>query len=331
MSEKVRINKYDNLKGIAIFLVVLMHLDFMGSLDSFITKFLILISMPLFFFASGYFSKIAPDQPIKAFRRLFIPYILFIIITNLFNFALSGTPIITKDMFVSNLNIFWFLIALFFMKMMLPIVDKFKYPLLTSIACALLIGFIDINASILGITRTVIYFPIFLLGFYYNDYKNKLKTEYTKYVELFKKYDKIIIIFSLIFIIATVYGISGTLHFLFKNCYNGNLLYELIKRVLIITSEILVVLLLNWFMTNRKSFMTKWGVNSMAVYILHYYVQLYLRTVMPNIFAGKEYLFIPFILIASFVVTIILSRDVVTKYLNKFTDLFYNFLVKAVD
>ncbi len=142
--EKVRINKFDNLKGLAIFLIVFMHIDMMDTV-SHLTKFIILISLPLFFFVSGYFSKIGPDEPIKAFKRILIPYFIFIILVNVFRFILFGDAIIVKDMFVSNTSIFWFLIALFFMKMMLPIVDRFKYPMIVSIIFALLVGFIDIN------------------------------------------------------------------------------------------------------------------------------------------------------------------------------------------
>ena len=325
---KIRINKYDNLRGLAIFLIVLWHLDTISAIDPFIRRLIILTALPLFFFVSGYFSKIGPDEPLKAFRRLVIPYVLFIFITCVFRFFLFGDPIIVKDMFVSQNSIFWFLIALFLMKIMLPIVDNFKYPMIISIICALLIGFIDINPGVLGITRGVAYFPIFLLGFYYNDYKNKLESDYGRYVELFKKYNIIIVIFALLFVFAVVYMIPYTGPFLFKNAYNGRSPYYLLLRLLIIISEFIVVLLFNRFMTNRECILTLWGVNSLTVYILHYYVFLSLESVL-NGFSNSKMIFIPFVLILAFCVTFILSRNIFTVYLNKFTDFFYNLIVKT--
>lgn len=327
---KVRINRYDNLRGFAIFLIVFGHFNVMNTLDPFFSKLMLLTGLPLFFFVSGYFSKIGPDEPIKSFRRLLIPYILFIILANVFGFILHGDPIIEKDMFVSNLSIFWFLIVLFFMKMMLPIVDKFRYPLLVSIICALLIGFININYAILGITRFVAYFPVFLLGFYYNDYKDKLQADYTKYVGLFKKYNKIIVILAVIFVLGVAYFIFSTIPFLFKVSYGDKLLTGVIKRILILIAEFTVVLLFNRFMTNRQCILTKWGINSMAVYILHYFVYLYINPVLKA-FPEHEIKYLPLVLILTFAATFILSRDIFTVCVNKFTDFFYNLLVKAED
>lgn len=325
---KVRINRYDNLRGLAIFFIVLWHLDIVDAIDPFIMRLIILTALPLFFFVSGYFSKIGPDEPLKAFRRLVIPYILFIFITNLFCFILFGDPIIVKDMFVGQTSIYWFLIALFLMKIMLPIVDKFKYPMIISIICALLIGFIDINPGVLGITRGVAYFPIFLLGFYYNDYKNKLEMEYGKYVEIFKKYYGIIVIIALIFVFVVVYMIPYTGPFLFKTNYKTP--FHIFLRALIIISEFIVVLLFNRFMTNRECVLTLWGINSLTVYILHYYVFLSIKGILNGL-SNSKMILIPMVLLLSFSVTFILSRNIFTVYLNKFTDFFYNLIVKTTD
>ena len=324
---KVRINKYDNIKGFAIFLIVFGHFNVMDTLDPFFSKLILLTGLPLFFFVSGYFSKIGPDEPLKAFRRLLIPYILFIILTNVFRFVLNGDPIIVKDMFISNISIFWFLIALFFMKMMLPIVDKFRYPLLVSIICALLIGFLDINYSILGITRFAVYFPLFLLGFYYNSYKDKLEADYAKYVYLFKRYNKIIVIFAAIFVLAVAYFIFSTIPFLFKVPYGNKILTGVIKRVLILISEFIVVLLFNRYMTNRKCILTTWGINSLTVYLLHYFVYLYINPIL-KVFPQHEIKYLPLVLILTFCVTFILSRNIFTVAVNKFTDFFYYLIVK---
>lgn len=326
---KARLNKFDNLRGLAILMIVLWHMDVVGSLNPYFNKIVIFASLPVFFFVSGYFSKIAPDQPIKGFRRLVIPFIVFLLITSVILHFTRGSAIFIPNMFFKKTSVYWFLMALFVMKMMLPIVDKFRYPLITAIILLILCGFLNMEDNTLGLIRGLGYFPEFLLGFYYNDYKNKLQTGYTKSVELFKKHSKLITILALLFIAIVPLVITESHVYLFKIGYKSQLIKGPIKRMMILASEMLVVLLLNRYMTNAKNFLTTFGINSMAVYILHYYVVILLfKPAFSDIFGKNKLLFLPVLFISTFVVTYILSRDVVAKYFNKFTDFFYYLVVK---
>ena len=171
---KVRINKYDNLKGMAILIVLIMHFDFIHALPG---EFIHYLYLPfgVFFFVSGYFSKIDSTQPQKSFKRLIVPYLIFCVLLELFKFAYLGS-MNWKMIIIHSGMALWFLVALFIMKMILPIVDKFRYPILTTLAFALLFGLYDINPYLLGLTRAFAYLPIFLLGFYYNSYIVKNQT-----------------------------------------------------------------------------------------------------------------------------------------------------------
>ena len=146
-----RIHRFDNLKGLAIILVVIGHLIYLKNTKeiNLIRNFIYIIHLPVFFFVSGYFSKIEEGQPIKSFKRLMIPFILFCIIYWLFQkYVLLGNP---KTLFIYPGYGLWFLISLFFMKMLLPIMDKLRYPVLTSFIIAICIGFI--NCNFLGILK----------------------------------------------------------------------------------------------------------------------------------------------------------------------------------
>lgn len=326
---KERINKYDNLKGMAIFMIVLWHLDILRTVDPLVYKVMYLTSLPIFFFVSGYFSKIGPDEPIKAFKRLLIPYLVFCLISKLFSWFVMGHPP-KLAMFVYSSFALWFLISLFTMKILLPIFDRLRYPLVISIICAVAIGFIDVHPLILGLTRTFAYMPIFLIGFYYNSYKEKLQTNYSRFTAYFQKYSILFVVLSLLFIFAAIL-VMPQKHFLFKDAFSGNLLYESIKRIIVLAAMMLAVLLLNRFMTNRKCILTKFGVNSMAVYILHTFLRIYLEPVFPAVFAHHKAIFLPFVLILAFCVVFILSRDIITKYLNMFTDGIYNLIAKPIE
>ena len=329
MEVKARLDKYDNLRGIAIFLVVLMHMDILGVLAGFPQNVLKVINLPLLFYVAGYFSKIGADESIKSFKRLFVPYLIFCIIVKVFQWLVIGNKLSLNGLFFKSSACLWFLIALFIMKMMLPVFNRFRYPIITSIICCLFMGFIHIDSNLLGLTRCFGYFPLFLVGFYYKETKNNITTQYTKIVNFFNKHYKIISIIVIICAVIICYKFQIRM-FRFKEPYSGNLLYEMIKRLIVIGVEIGVVMVFDKFMTNRKCFLTKFGKNSLAVYLLHIYIYLCLKEIMPKSFASNLPIYLVVTFALAFIVTFILSRDVVTKYLNKFTDGIYNLIAKPI-
>ena len=328
MEFKERINKYDNMRGIGIFLVVLWHLDILNRINHPANNIIQVIYLPLLFFVAGYFSKIGPDEGIKSFKRLFIPYLIFTIITRLFNWFVLGKFDFSLIFFKTDFAL-WFLIALFFMKMMLPIVDRFRYPILISIICALIIGFIPLESSILGLTRCFGFFPIFLVGFYLKQSKNNIQTPFTKILNLFNKHYKIITVLIIVATIIVCYYFDFRI-FTFRKGYSGNMLYEVIKRAIVLGLIIGIVLIFDKFMTNRQSLLTQFGRNSMAIYLLHGYIKALFEKYIPHSIAMNKPLWIILILVLTFIITYILSRDVVTKYLNKFTDGIYNLIAKPI-
>ena len=328
MEFKERINKYDNMKGIGIFLVVLVHLDILNMINHTANNIIQLIYLPLLFFVAGYFSKIGPDEGIKSFKRLFIPYLIFTIITRLFNWFVLGKFDFSLIFFKTDFAL-WFLIALFFMKMMLPIVDRFRYPITISIICALIIGFIPLESSILGLTRCFGFFPIFLVGFYLKQSKNNIQTPFIKILNLFNKHYKIITVLIIVATIIVCYYFDFRI-FTFRKGYSGNMLYEVIKRAIVLGLKIGMVLIFDKFMTNRQSLLTQFGRNSMAIYLLHGYIKALFEKYIPHSIAMNKPLWIILILVLTFIITYILSRDVVTKYLNKFTDGIYNLIAKPI-
>ena len=133
---KERINKFDNIKGLAIILIVVGHLLITNDFSLKLLKnFLFIIHLPLFFFVSGYFSKIGPGELLKSFKRIMIPYIIFCILFKIYfyipYFQLSYYPI-----FIYPEYGLWFLLSIFTMKMILPLFNKLKYPISFSIILA---------------------------------------------------------------------------------------------------------------------------------------------------------------------------------------------------
>ena len=283
----MRINKYDNLKGIAILMILFWHFDFtLKTINPYIYKIFYLTALPIFFFVSGYFSKIGPDEPLKNIKRLLIPYIVFCTITHIFNFIVFGKTNVNTIYLMSSFAL-WFILALFFMKMSLPVVDKLRYPLIISIICALIVGNIKVSSNFLGLTRCLAYFPIFLVGFYYKQYREKFELLLPKIKNFIDNHTLLIFITLCILTLPVIIKFNLRV-FSFQQKYNGNISFEIIKRFITIMFEIAWVLMLNKIMTNKNCFLTKFGRNSMSVYLLHCYIALLIQPYFPIIFANHR-------------------------------------------
>jgi len=288
-------------------------------------KIIYLIHLPILFFVSGYFSKIGENEPIKSFKRLFIPYIIFSIINKFFSMFILNNP--AEGLFIYPRAALWFLISLFLMKMFLPIYNKFKYPILTAIIIAIFAGLLNIDGDLLGITRAISYMPIFLIGFYYKN-NNSANIPYFSNLKSKKSYLTILIIFIIVSCIIINFIPFNTL--LLKYPYKDKFILNIFLRLLIISLGIIFALLFNKIMTNKKCFLTTFGRNSMAIYVLHHYFTVEIKKIYVStpFIINNTIISIIIVYGSAFVLAYILSRDFVTKYLNKFIDGIYNIFAK---
>jgi len=83
-------------------------------------------------------------------------------------------------------------------------------------------------------------------------------------------------------------------------------------------------------MTNKKCFLTTFGRNSMAIYVLHHYFTVEIKKIYVStpFIINNTIISIIIVYGSAFVLAYILSRDFVTKYLNKFIDGIYNIFAK---
>ena len=326
---KTRINRFDNLRGLAIFLIVLGHMAFSTKFFSisFLHRYVIIFHLAILFFVAGYFSKVDLTQPIKLFKRLLIPYILATVLFWIICIP-KGKP--SDAIFIYPTYALWFLLALFFMKMALPIIDKFKYPITYSFILALLFGFISYPGDILGLSRLFSFLPAFLTGFYYNKYKSIFKEKHSK-LSLSLENNKIQVIISIIVLFTSIlvaYYIPGTI-IIMKLSYEGSYLFNIAIRALIIVLGISITLILNKVMTNKECFLTKWGRNSMAIYILHIFLVLALKKFTKSFICGQsEIVALSLTFILSLLIVIVLSCDWVSECFNKVMDFSANLILK---
>lgn len=334
---KTRINKYDNLKGLVMIFVVFAHMVIINNYGNYfaefnlIRRFFFVIVPPIFFFVAGYFTKLGPDYYIKSTKRILIPYLIFCVLYKVFIILIGQDD--GRILFINPSYGLWFLITLFTLKLLLPVFDKFKYPVIVSLIIAALFGFFQFDGVLLGLTRTFAYLPAFLIGFKYKDYKKIFSDKRPKLAKILdsKKVLLVLFIISTIICIALSYRFPyQILQMLANYKYDLSFVKVMLKKVAVILIGLAFTILLTELMTNKNTFLSKVGRNCMAVYILHLPVHYLIKYIYNYpIFDNELTIFVVAIALTTILVYV-LSRDVVTKYFNIFTMSIANFIERVL-
>ena len=166
---KTRVAKYDNVKFLLIFLVVLGH--FVERSDASAAKsaflFIYTFHMPAFIFISGLFSKSTVNAPKLNWSKI-IPYFYLFFILNFLRKAVEAP---FKEKFTFSVfkvgNISWFLLAIFAFYIITFLIKNIdpKLALIMAVLMGCIIGYTD-TKDILSVSRILAYYPFFLLGYY---------------------------------------------------------------------------------------------------------------------------------------------------------------------
>lgn len=317
--ESVKRRNYliDNLKVVLIFFVVFGHvIEYYikdNSMLRIVYVFIYIFHMPLFIFISGYLSKNFYRMKRKAIRNLLIPYIIFNTIwyiavyigtkENMFSILLPGWTL-------------WYLLSLFFWRMSLKYIVKFRHILLFSFFIGAVVGLVPSVGSILSISRTIVFLPFFLLGYY-------TKEEHLIRIKNFNKLLSIICI--LLFLFFAIYIVKINL-FDYKFLYYSysfsalgvSLIRGVIFRLLLYVSSIIFGICVISIVSDKKQVYSSLGKATMNIYVFHIYLVMLVYFFIPkwNIGIVQNIL----ILLSPFLIIFILSR----KNVNKFYDgIFY--------
>lgn len=165
-----RDTRLDNVKGVLILLVVFGHV-----LEPFITRSALylaiysgiyLFHIPLFVMIAGMHSKaslVAADVK-KILTRLLLPLIIFQFL------YLGFLGLKHSHEAVSLLQpywILWFLLSMIFWRLALPLFVRIPLFVAVSFGMALAAGFSDSIGYTLSLSRTLYFFPFFLIGYAY--------------------------------------------------------------------------------------------------------------------------------------------------------------------
>lgn len=341
MKTQTRNYLIDNSKGLLIFLVVLGHsLEFIRKdfeIARLLYVFIYEFHMPVFVFISGYLSKNIEKGRKNAVKNFLIPFLLFNIIWN--SLELIG-PLFLHGKFSepSNAQAFsfftpgwalWYIFAMFLWKIFLPDLLKFKNVFILSVIVGIIVKLSGEFGAYMALSRTITFAPFFLAGYYSTEENFKKLKKFTKFKFLNKLPALLILILGILiaFIFVNYLNIPDEFFWADRSYtnFNINMITGILLYIAVYVIGFAFVYVFINLLSNRKTFLSKIGKNTLSVYFLHTYFIggiLGLTSLMSSNY-GKLFALI----IGSLIVTFILSRNFVarifTKFLNKINQLLF--------
>lgn len=322
-SMKTREAYYDNAKFILIFLMVFGHLiqSYIDENKFIFTLYTTIYSfhMPAFILISGYFAKGFRKNGylLKVAKKLIIPYMIFQGIYSFYYYVLQNKEALEWDPLIPQWSL-WFLLSLFGWNLMLFLFTKWKpiYGVCISIILGVLVGYFDEVNDFLSISRTVVFFPLFLLGYYFK------KENFCKLLNVNMK------IFSFFLFIS----IFLVFYFLPEWNYKwlfGSRPYDDFEATGLIGGAIrlgvyaltfLTTISFFAFVPRKHYFFTKWGTRSLYVYLLHGFIIKYFRNSELVSFFNEPWQLI-LLIAGSILIIAILSSNFITAIAQPFIEL----------
>ncbi|MFC4558137.1 acyltransferase family protein [Virgibacillus kekensis] len=270
---------FDNAKLLLIFLVVFGHLiqPFTDGIAWVNTLYLWIYTfhMPAFIFLAGFFARGSGNKKYiwNLTKKLLFPYLVFqLLFTGYFFFI--GKDDWATGIFYPHWSL-WFLFSLFSWHLLLNLFKRIpgKYGVPLAMGIGLIIGYIGEIGHTFSLSRTFVFFPFFLLGYW-------LTQEHVMFLK--RKSVKIASIAIMSFVAAAIHIAPDipTGWLLASKSYVVLLdlpEYGIIARALVyLTAIIMAASVLAWVPTTRGR-LTDLGTRTLYVYLLHGFFIQYFR------------------------------------------------------
>ena len=167
---RVRIAAIDNAKVLLVLLVVVGHAltpstGQSSALADTLFLWIFLFHMPAFAFVMGHVTSIAgpaASSPKRLVTRLLVPYSMFNVLYLALDQVLPGRT--APFDLASPYWLTWFLLSVFWWRLLLPVFAQLRYPIAVSVLIALASGAAPAVGAPFAASRTLALLPFFVLG-----------------------------------------------------------------------------------------------------------------------------------------------------------------------
>ena len=281
MTSNNRYYMIDNLRLLAIFLVVLGHLcetvAFLGS--RFLYLLIYSFHMPLFSCISGFCFSYKPEQKrCKVFKNFLYPYVIFQTLWFFFNIHIMHVQ--DRLQYMIPTWIMWYLLAMsvwYFVAYIFEvnkISPKIVFPI--SLLLALVVGYDVTVGYYLSLSRIIVMFSFFFMGIYIRKHITILERMRSSLI--LKIVSVCTLIGSSLFIFMVRHDISET-WFYYRTDYENSGCTIWYRAVLMFLAAIITLSLFCLMPDRNFKVLTPIGQNTMSIYLLHGFIVKYLKTV----------------------------------------------------
>lgn len=257
----------DNARAVLIVFVVAGHVVMIYHDDSRLFNLLYfaiyLFHMPAF----AYFSGKVLRSPQRAFEKSFsalLPLFLgYSVIHLLVRRYFSGE--FEWEIFLAP-GLLWYLLALLQWRLLLIWFDRLRWPIATSLVIAVAIGFTDRFGTTLALSRTFVFLPFFLMGYYTRQ----------SLIERIRRAPVILVPVALAFLTgAAVFAVTSRLPMSLLVGYTpyadiaGNDWLNAAGRLLVVATTCAALFVLLRVLPRERVFWTRLGTYSLGIYALH--------------------------------------------------------------
>ncbi|WP_121661101.1 acyltransferase family protein [Metabacillus litoralis] len=319
---KNRVSYFDNAKFLLIFLVVFGHVirPFIDESPIMMTiyKFVYTFHMPAFILISGYFAKGFKKKGYvsKIAKKLILPYLIFQGIYSVYYFFVEKQNANVLDPLDPHWSL-WFLVSLFFWNLFLFGATRLsaKWSLAIAFIIGLSVGYLEDISNYLSLSRTFVFFPLFLLGFY-------LRKEHFDYITRVHVRGVAFSLLSMTFI--TYFFADFDYEWLFGSksyAQFGDLTVgSAFIRLGFYSLTLVTSLSFLALIPTKQTFFTEWGTRTFYVYLLHGFIIQYMRNTHVVDWMG-DFQSIVLLTTLSILLTAILSTKVVKELTSPFIEI----------
>ncbi|MEG0559396.1 MAG: acyltransferase [Muribaculaceae bacterium] len=336
ITKKERLQYFDLLKGVAIFVVVMGHIITMCIRDidsAFIFKMISEIHMPMFFFISGYLtykSSFTRPNIWKRFKQLIIP---FFIVSALWIWYFPHSNLLSpisstldglyhsywKDGYWFTLTLFEIFIVYYPLSIILSKIKNAIVQIIISvgvyIALIILAHFVSFpleNNDLIGAGLLASFFPIFMMGIFAHRYSDTFKTMINSNGWF---------LIAIVCIIPSWYYLSYSWELPMLPEFTRLIALPLEHFGLII---IALTIIIPW--SNKEysgnapkpspvaRYFTLLGKESLSIYLLHYFF-LFPLTILQEPMRGMGLSFVPLLVVSVIVAFIVIAVTLFVNYI----------------
>jgi len=263
--------------------------------------------MPAFVLISGFFSKDENTAAARSIVRLAAAYFIFNTVMMIYSVIFKNAAL----SLIEPYNQFWYLAALIIWRLTIKHVSKIRGVVWISVVIALLIGFWSEITNVFALARVICFYPFFLVGYKLSTAKIDAFMNGRKRIDYLKGILLFVVSIGLAVYAALSFYPEADIYLMYSYASPG---FLLVRIIIFVIAALMIVCLAYLTPSNPIPLISKWGKNSLAIYVFHRIITLNFELVFPK--ENYTTWYILYAVLMSTATLYVLGLDSVTRVLN---------------